>query len=90
MDMNTIYESVKKTSRLVIVEESNERGGWGAQVAADVAGHLIGYLDAPIRRVATPNVPIPFSPALEAAVIPDEAQIRAAILEIVGAGLDAN
>jgi pyruvate dehydrogenase E1 component beta subunit len=90
MDMNTIYESVKKTSRLVIVEETNERGGWGAQVAADVAGHLIGYLDAPIRRVATPNVPIPFSPGLEAAVIPNEAQIRAAILEIVGAGLDAN
>jgi pyruvate dehydrogenase E1 component beta subunit len=90
MDMNTIYESVKKTSRLVIVEESNERGGWGAQVAADVAGRLIGYLDAPIRRVATPDVPIPFSPVLEAAVIPDEAQIRAAILEIMGAGLDAN
>ena len=90
MDMQTIYESVKKTSRLVIVEESNERGGWGAQVAADVAGNLIGYLDAPIRRVATPDVPIPFSPGLEAAVIPDESQIRAAILEIMGAGLDAN
>ncbi len=83
LDIDTIIESVKKTSRLVIVEESNERGGWGAQVAADVAGHAIGYLDAPIRRVAAADVPIPFSPTLENAVVPDEARIRAAILEVV-------
>ena len=86
MDMQTIYESVKKTGRLVIVEETNERGGWGAQVAADVAGHIIGYVDAPIHRVATPDVPIPFAPILEEAVIPDEARIRAAILEVMGGG----
>jgi len=85
LDMDTIYDSVKKTSRLVIVEETNERGGWGADVAAKVAGEIIGYLDAPIRRVATPDVPIPFAPVLEDAVIPDETQIRTAILEIVGA-----
>lgn len=83
-DTATIIESVKKTSRLVIVEEGNERGGWGAQLAADVAGQAIGYLDAPIRRVATPNVPIPFAPILESAVIPDEQQIRDAILELMG------
>ncbi|MCC6802855.1 MAG: alpha-ketoacid dehydrogenase subunit beta [Anaerolineae bacterium] len=82
LDIDTIIESVKKTSRLVIVEESNERGGWGAQVAADVAGHAIGYLDAPIRRVAAADVPIPFSPTLENAVVPDEARIRAAILAV--------
>jgi len=83
LDSDTVVESVKKTSRLVIVEESNERGGWGAQVAADVAGRAIGYLDAPIRRVAAPDVPIPFAPVLEQAVVPDEARIRAAILELV-------
>jgi acetoin:2,6-dichlorophenolindophenol oxidoreductase subunit beta len=82
-DMDTVYASVRKTGRLVIVEESAERGGWGAQVAADVAGHALGYLDAPIRRVATPNVPIPFAPKLENAVIPDEARIRAAILNVM-------
>jgi TPP-dependent pyruvate/acetoin dehydrogenase alpha subunit len=76
--------SVQKTGRLVIVEESNERGGWGAQVAADVAWQALGYLDAPIRRLATPDVPIPFSPILEAAVIPDEESISAAIVELVG------
>jgi pyruvate/2-oxoglutarate/acetoin dehydrogenase E1 component len=86
-DTDCVIESVKKTGRLVIVEESNERGGWGAQVAADVAGGALGYLDAPIRRVAAPDTPIPFAPVLEAAVIPDEARIRAAILEVVGAVL---
>ena len=83
-DLETVIESVKKTSRLVIVEENNERGGWGAQLAADIAGTIIGYLDAPIRRVATPDVPIPFAPVLEHSVIPDEPRIRAAILELVG------
>jgi pyruvate/2-oxoglutarate/acetoin dehydrogenase E1 component len=65
------------------VEENNERGGWGAQVVADVASRAIGYIDAPIRRLATPDVPMPFSPVLESYVVPDETQIREAILELV-------
>src|SRR5690606_7042570 len=84
LDIDPILESVKKTSRLVIVEESNLRGGWGAEVAALVAEHALGYLDAPVRRVAAPDVPIPFAPVLETAVIPDEARIRAAIVELLG------
>ena len=83
LDTETIVESVKKTGRLLLVEESNERGGWGAQVAAEVADRAIGYIDAPIRRLATPNIPIPFAPVLENSVVPDEAKIRAAILELV-------
>ncbi len=83
LDTETVLESVRKTGRLVIVEESNERGGWGAQVAADVAGQIIGYLDAPIQRVAAPDVPIPFAPRLENAVVPDEPRIRAAILDVM-------
>lgn len=83
-DTEIVLNSVKKTSRLMIVEEGNERGGWGAQLAADVAGQAIGYLDAPIRRVASPDVPVPFSPVLEKAVIPDEARIRQAILDLLG------
>lgn len=83
LDTETIIESVKKTGRLLLVEESNERGGWGAQVAAEVADRAIGYIDAPIRRLATPNIPIPFAPVLENSVVPDEAKIRAAILELV-------
>lgn len=84
LDMETVIASVQKTGRLLVVEENNERGGWGAQVAAAVADRAIGYLDGPIRRLATPDVPIPFAPVLEATVIPDEAKIRQAILELVG------
>jgi pyruvate/2-oxoglutarate/acetoin dehydrogenase E1 component len=84
LDIDAIVTSVQKTSRLLIVEESNERGGWGAQVAADVAWRALGYLDAPIRRLATPDVPIPFSPVLESAVIPDEEAIADAIIGLVG------
>jgi pyruvate/2-oxoglutarate/acetoin dehydrogenase E1 component len=83
LDVDTIVESVKKTGRLLVVEEDNERGGWGAQVVADVASQAIGYIDAPIRRVAAPDVPVPFSPGLEDAVVPSEADIRSAILELV-------
>jgi len=82
-DTQLVIDSVMKTSRLVIVEEGNERGGWGAQLAADIAGQAIGYLDAPVLRVAAPNVPIPFAPVLESAVIPDESRIRSAILELM-------
>lgn len=84
LDIDTITASVQKTGRLMIVEENNERGGWGAQVAADIASKAIGYLDAPIRRVATPDVPIPFSPVLEASVIPNEARIQQAVLDLMG------
>jgi pyruvate dehydrogenase E1 component beta subunit len=85
-DTETVLASVRKTGRLVIVEETNERGGWGAQLAADVARHAIGDLDAPIVRVATPDVPIPFAPNLEAAVVPDPGRIAAAIRQVLGRG----
>lgn len=82
-DIDAVITSVQKTGRLIIVEESNERSGWGAYVAAKVADKAIGFLDAPIRRLASPDVPIPFSPVLENAVVPDETRIREAILELV-------
>ncbi len=83
LDTDTVVESVKKTGLLLIVEESGERGGWGAQVAATVASEAIGWIDGPIRRLASPSVPMPFAPVLEAAVVPDEAKIRQAILDLV-------
>jgi pyruvate dehydrogenase E1 component beta subunit len=86
-DLRTVVESVKRTGRLLIVEESHERGGWGAQLAADVIAQAFGYLEAPVRRLATPDVPIPFSPPLEAALVPDEDQIREAIVELLRGGL---
>lgn len=84
LDRETIVNSVKKTGRLVIVEEDNVSYGWGAEIAATVAQEAIGFLDAPIIRVATPDIPIPAAPSLEAQIIPDEAKIRQAILRVIG------
>jgi pyruvate dehydrogenase E1 component beta subunit len=82
-DSQTVLRSVGKTGRLLIVEESNERAGWGAHVGAAVASRAAGSLRAPLRRLATPDVPIPFSPVLEAAVLPGEAEIEQAIRELL-------
>jgi acetoin:2,6-dichlorophenolindophenol oxidoreductase subunit beta len=83
-DLDTVVTSVQKTGRLLIVEENHERGGWGAQLAADVSRDAFGHLDQPVRRLTTPNVPIPFSPPLEALLVPDEQRIRDAVLAIAG------
>jgi len=64
-DKEAIYESVKKTNKLIIVHEANKTGGWGAEIAADVAGNCIDFLDSPILRVAGPDTTVPFSPPLE-------------------------
>jgi pyruvate/2-oxoglutarate/acetoin dehydrogenase E1 component len=68
--MSTVLESVRRTSRLVIVEENPYQGGWGGTVASIVADEGFEYLDAPIRRVAAACVPLPFADKLEDEVIP--------------------
>jgi pyruvate dehydrogenase E1 component beta subunit len=83
LDKKTILESVKKTSKLVIVDEDYERCGFASEIAAMVAEEGLFYLDSPIKRVATPNVPIPYSPALEKVVIPDEDRIIKTVRQIV-------
>ena len=70
LDEETIFASVRKTGRLIIVEEDNLTGGWGAEVVARVADACIGYLEAPIRRVAAPDTPVPFAPVMENHYIP--------------------
>ena len=70
LDRETILESVKKTSRALVVHEANLTGGFGAEVAALIAQECFDYLDAPVMRVASLDVPVPFSPPLERAVLP--------------------
>lgn len=70
LDKETIVNSVRKTSRVVIAHEAHKRLGPGAEIAAMIAEEAIGYLDAPIVRVAAANVPIPYSPDLERFVLP--------------------
>jgi len=83
LDKETILSSVEKTSRLVVVDEDYERCGFASEVAAIVAGEGFDYLSAPIKRVAMPNVPIPYNPNLERHVLPDEDKIMKAALSLV-------
>jgi pyruvate/2-oxoglutarate/acetoin dehydrogenase E1 component len=84
LDIGTILASVEKTGRAVIVHESCERGGIGAEIASQIQERAFDYLDWPVLRVANPNVPIPFSPRLEAAAIPDEGRIVEAVRRSLG------
>lgn len=83
LDEELILASVRKTGHLVIVHEAPVRGGFGGEVAAVVAEKALGYLDAPIRRVGAPWVPVPFSPTLEDAYVPQEADVVRAGLAVM-------
>ena len=82
-DKETVIKSVKKTGRLIIVEEDTKMGGWGAEIAAMIAEEALDYLDAPIKRVSALDTPIPASPPLEDYVIPNEERMIEAVKEIV-------
>ena len=82
LDKETIFASLAKTNRLVIAHEAVRTGGFGAEVAAVVADEAFDLLDAPIRRVTAPDTPVPFSPVLEAAFVPDAERIKAAVLSL--------
>jgi len=83
LDKQTIIKSVKKTGRIIIVSEDCKTAGVSAEIAAVVAEEALDYLDAPIKRVAEPDTPIPFSPPLEQYVVPDEKAIIKAVKEVV-------
>jgi acetoin:2,6-dichlorophenolindophenol oxidoreductase subunit beta len=83
-DKETVFASVRKTNRVVIVEEAAETGAFGAQIAAWLAEELFDYLDAPIRRVAARDVPMPFSPGMEEYVLPSLERIVAQARRLLG------
>ena len=75
----TIFESVGGTGRLVVAHEAHRTGGWGAEVAARVSERLHGRLKAPVLRLGSADVPMPFAPWLEAAVLPSRDQLTETI-----------
>lgn len=79
LDRERIFESVRKTQRVVIVQEAVRRGGVASDIASIIQEEAFDYLDAPIQIVAGRNTPIPFGLALEAACIPQEADILRAV-----------
>jgi pyruvate/2-oxoglutarate/acetoin dehydrogenase E1 component len=83
LDEEAILDSVRACSKVVIVDEANEMCAAGAQVAALIAEHGFEDLDGPVVRVATPSVPIPFSPPLEQAVLPSVDRVKEACHELL-------
>jgi pyruvate dehydrogenase E1 component beta subunit len=82
-DKETFLKSVAKTGRLVVVEEGHKTGGVGAELAAIVAEEGIYYLEAPIKRVAALDVPIPYSPPMESFVLPSVEKIIRAVRDVL-------
>jgi pyruvate/2-oxoglutarate/acetoin dehydrogenase E1 component len=85
IDYRTIGDSVKKTGRVVIVEEGPKTGGVSGEIAAGIQERFGRHLKAPIIRVASPDIPVPFSPILENAYRPSVWQIIQAVRELVRA-----
>lgn len=84
LDLETIVESVRKTNRVVVVEEGWPHGGVGANLAALIQEQAFDALDAPVQRVAGADVPMPYSKPLEKVAIPDEDDIVEAVLATFG------
>ena len=83
LDKETIVRSVKKTGRLLIVDEGYTSFGVAAEICAAIQDDVFYDLDAPIRRLCAPDVPVPFSPALEKLVVPNETTILNAVVSLV-------
>ena len=80
LDLDTILESVRKTNRVVIVEEGWPHGGVGANLAALIQEQAFDHLDAPIARVTGADLPMPYSKPLEQIAYPHEPQVVEAVL----------
>jgi len=83
LDKKCLIDSVRKTGRIVIAEPDCKTAGVGAEIAAIIAEEAIDYLDAPIKRVAAPDLPAPFTPHLLDSYIPSDEDIIEAVKEIV-------
>jgi 2-oxoisovalerate dehydrogenase E1 component beta subunit len=79
LDTDAVIATAKKTGKVLTVHEDNLTGGVGAEISALISEHAFAYLDAPIRRVAALDTPIPFAPPLEDFVLPSAAKVTAAL-----------
>jgi 2-oxoisovalerate dehydrogenase E1 component beta subunit len=79
LDVHAILETAARTGKVIILHEATRTGGVGGEVAALIAERAFEYLDAPVVRVTAPDTPVPYSPTLEAAFIPDAARVGKAI-----------
>jgi pyruvate/2-oxoglutarate/acetoin dehydrogenase E1 component len=81
-DREAVLESVRKTSKVLVLHEDTRTGGFGAEIAATIAEEAFEDLDGPVKRIAAPDTPVPFSPPLEKAFIPQIADVVAGLREL--------
>jgi 2-oxoisovalerate dehydrogenase E1 component len=82
LDTETILKSVRKTGKVLIAHEDTLTGGFGAEIAAIIANEAFTRLDAPIKRVAAKDAPVPYGPTLENAMLPQTADIVKSLEEL--------
>jgi 2-oxoisovalerate dehydrogenase E1 component beta subunit len=81
-DRKAVLASVEKTSKVIVLHEDTMTGGFGAEIAATIAAEAFEHLDAPVKRIAAPDAPVPFSPPLEKAFIPQVDDVVAGLKEL--------
>jgi 2-oxoisovalerate dehydrogenase E1 component beta subunit len=81
-DKQAVLESVRKTSKVLVLHEDTRTGGFGAEIAATIAEEAFEDLDAPLRRITAPDSPVPFSPPLEKAYIPQVEDVVKGLKEL--------
>jgi 2-oxoisovalerate dehydrogenase E1 component beta subunit len=81
-DKEAVLRSVEKTSKALVLHEDTLTGGFGAEIAASISEEAFEHLDAPVRRIAAPDTPVPFSPPLEKAFIPQVEDVVAGVKEL--------
>jgi len=83
LDRETVLRSVRKTGKVVIAHEDTLTGGFGAEIAAIIASDAFEHLDAPVVRVAAKDAPVPYAPALESAMLPQESDLLHALEKLL-------
>jgi 2-oxoisovalerate dehydrogenase E1 component beta subunit len=82
-DKARVLEDVRRTSKVLVLHEDTRTGGFGAEIAATIAEEAFEDLDAPVMRIAAPDTPVPFSPPLEKAYIPQVDDVVKGLRELV-------
>jgi 2-oxoisovalerate dehydrogenase E1 component beta subunit len=82
-DKEAVLASARKTSKVLVLHEDTRTGGFGGEIAATIAEEAFEDLDAPIRRIAAPDTPVPFSPVLEKAFIPQVDDVVRGLKELI-------
>jgi 2-oxoisovalerate dehydrogenase E1 component beta subunit len=82
-DREAVLASVRKTSKVLVLHEDTRTGGFGGEIAATIAEEAFEDLDAPVRRIAAPDTPVPFSPVLEKAFIPQVDDVVRGLKELI-------